>query len=303
MFSFQKGIMSLYALSLLTKRKFLINMNNPCDFDEIFLPNQVNWHPSQQTSSNGTRNFIECHNMAACAKKFNSLNASSLKTDILSLSVNHDWLSYFSNNKNMQAQVLSSGFNSSEKFKLVYVFKDWYNKLFKLSPTFEKKYELILQNASLASKTQIYCAQIRIGGKRPNVNYDKPINDLNSTKLFWSFIREKFIRNNTNWRLYVTSDMDSVELEAIKEFGRDKVILISGVNSHIDREDALGKDCSRIEKPILDFHFMQNCNMAVVSMSGFGILGIWNRKEPIKDAYMFYRNKFKPLTYETLPIG
>ena len=81
-------------------------------------------------------------------------------------------------------------------------------------------------------------------------------------------------------------------MEAIKEFGSDKVIRIKGVNSHIDQEKNLGNDCYRIEKPIMDFHFLKNCDKAAISKSGFGMLGLWNRKEPYKDVFSLGSSKW-----------
>ena len=116
------------------------------------------------------------------------------------------------------------------------------------------------------------------------------INEFGSQKYFWKFIRDKFLTDLTlksDWRVFVTSDMEAVELEAIEEFGQERVIRIPGINSHIDRETSLGNDCSRVEKPIMDFHFLQNCNKAIISQSGFGRLGLWNRGDPLRDIFVF----------------
>ncbi len=78
----------------------------------------------------------------------------------------------------------------------------------------------------------------------------------------------------------------------MKEFGDEKVIRIDGVNSHVDKEE-INHDCTRIEKPILDFHFLQNCEKAVISeKSGFGQLGLWNRINPYEGVYVFRNNRF-----------
>ena len=145
-------------------------------------------------------------------------------------------------------------------------------------------------------KTRLYCAQIRIGGTRPNVKYDEKFNDYGSQKIFWKFIRNEFINKkeeeDDDWRLFVTSDMESIELEAVKEFGAERVIRIDGVNSHVDKEEE-NRDCKRIEKPILDFHFLQNCDKAVISQqSGFGQLGLWNRVSPYEGVYVFRNKRF-----------
>jgi hypothetical protein len=84
--------------------------------------------------------------------------------------------------------------------------------------------------------------------------------------------------------------MESIELEAIKEFGKDIVIRIE---AHVDRESNLSNDCTRIKKPILDFHFLQNCEKVIISKeSGFGQLGLWNREEPYEGVFYFKNGHF-----------
>ena len=43
------------------------------------------------------------------------------------------------------------------------------------------------------------------------------------------------------------------------------------------------KTIYEIEKTFLDFHMLQNCDMAIISESGFGKLGVWNRLDPNKN--------------------
>jgi hypothetical protein len=145
----------------------------------------------------------------------------------------------------------------------------------------------LIKQQACVYEPKIYCAQIRIGGKRPGVEYDAQFNHRNVTKLLWQLIRNNFIKkdNLENWKLFITSDLEEVETEAINEFGIDKVIRIGGINSHIGREEQLSNDCTRIEKPILDFNFFQNRDKAVISKSGFGKLGAMNRVEQKKDLH------------------
>jgi hypothetical protein len=309
--------MSLYALSLLTKRQLVIDIDNPCNFDQVYVPNTVNWHPKQINKIKKVQSVhFDCMNLPTCLKRFNILDRSGdiMRNDLITINYNYDWLDYLASSSNLKKMLQSQGY---KQFKLVYLFRQWYDELFKFSPLFQQKYDSFLNEISprMTSQTQIYCAQIRMGGNLKNATKDKVINDLSSTKLFWSFLRKNFIQrnNNSDWRLFITSDLESVENEALSEFGQDRVIRFKGVNSHIDkdrtslslsqRQGQNDNDCSRIEKPMLDFHFLRNCHKAVVSTSGFGILGMWSRVEPVRDAYVFYRGLFKPLTHNTLPFG
>jgi hypothetical protein len=299
-----KGIMSVYTLSLLTNRSFLIDMRTPCNFTRLFMPNTIDWRVKEENIINiNKRLYKDCLNnfKAECLTEndFDALTNTSSSKPIFVIKTNQDWLSHFSTMPHFQAQILKLGFNSSEELKLHLVFHQFYQRLFKLTPSLEEKYLRVKGDAHLTENTQIYCAQIRIGGARwPHVKYDLKINTLGKTQtLFWSFMRENFITHtkNNDWRVFVTSDVESVEQEAIKEFGNDRVIRIPGLNTHVDRETNLGNDCTRIEKPILDFHFLQMCNKAVISGSGFGRLGIWNRAEPLKDVFVFNGENFVTL--------
>jgi len=280
--------MVAYALSLLTDRQLIIALKNPCNFDKIFLPNKVNWLPSQFDLTEKTSTILDCRGSrrSNCIEGFS--NAKNFETDVLYLSAtDQGLLRILAEQKDFQSKILSLGLvNNIQDFKLKNLFHKWYNDLFRLEPLLEEKYDLIKKQANLNKKTKIYCAQIRIGGRRPNVEKDLQFNDRNITKTFWKFIRDKFIKDTKNWRLFVTSDMDEVEMEAIEEFGEDKVIRILGTNSHVGREKNLGNNCSRVEKPILDFHFLQNCDKAAISQSSFGRLGTYNRKQPDKDVYI-----------------
>ena len=293
-----KGIMSVYALSLLTNRHFIIDIRTPCNFSKLFMPNKIDWLSNHHANSLfyskskfNKRIYTDCLNNfePICLTKFNYLLDNDQQR-IFSIKANQEWLTYFSKSSLFRSQILQLGFNSTNLFRLHLVFRQFYQRLFKLTPPMTEKYARIKRDARITPQTQIFCAQIRIGGARPHVKYDNKINVLGRTqRAFWKFIRENFISKalTNDWRLFVTSDIESIELEAINEFGRDRIIRIEGISTHVDREANLGNDCTRVEKPILDFHFLQNCHKAVISKSGFGRLGLINRHEPMRDVYVF----------------
>ena len=292
--------MSSYALSLLTNRQLIIDITAPCDFQELLAPNEVNWSKKHYKLNGLKRKSIYCIDSTKCTDSFNEANTTDfeLDNDIITIQLNNDWLEYFSGAKNFQSGITKLGYQP-DKFKLVYVMHKWYSKLFKLTPHLQDQFELFLKNSNVNPQTFIVCAQIRIGGARPNVPHDSPRNHLNSTKLFWSFIRENYIANfreDDDWKFFITTDIEVVEKEAIEEFGSKRVIHIPGVFSHVDMEPR-ATACSRVEKPILDFHFLQNCDKAAVSWSGFGKLGAWNRVDPIKDLNFFLEGKWHEGSY------
>ena len=271
-----KGIISVFALSLLTNRQFIINITNPCNFSQLFVPNEVNWDPSPIVlQGNATTTRITCMTAAniECIELF-TLKKSKLldESGVLIIRTNRDFIHFPYENKDLREKILNLGF-SPNNFTSEYLFHEWYNKLFKLEPNLLEKYTSF-KKSQTNSVVLLFCAQIRIGGSRPHVSYDSKFNHRNVTIEFWRFIKEKFVRNatlhNQNWKLFVTSDLEDVEMEAVDEFGSGRVIRLPGLNTHVDREKNLGNNCSRVEKPILDFHFLQNCDKAVVSRGGWG---------------------------------
>ena len=213
---------------------------------------------------------------------------------------NLDWIYAFSFNKYLNQSIHEFGYKP-ENFRLYYFFRKFYNDLFKLTPRLQNIYNKFLSEAKPDNETKLICAQIRIGGARPNVAFDQQFMPRNSSKLFWNFIREKFLNANLKqkFKLFITTDTQAVEEESIVEFDAKNVVRIEGPFIHIDREEVGNiSDCSKIEKVILDFHAIQACDVAIISQSGYGRLGISNRVDPTKELYRF-EGKMEKVKSET----
>ena len=104
-------------------------------------------------------------------------------------------------------------------------------------------------------------------------------------------IRSKFIINETgnNYKVFLTTDNPTVYDDFLKHFGHNKLIHNNGPFNHIDfiKFSKDSNDCSPIEKSVLDFHCLAECDAAVISRSQFGRMAIWRRKDPIKDVYAY----------------
>jgi hypothetical protein len=89
-----------------------------------------------------------------------------------------------------------------EKFTMVYLFRKWYKKLFKLNSRLEIKYKSFLAKIN---STELICAQVRIGGKRPLVNSDLQFTSINNTRIYWNYIKMNFINKTKNdYKLFLT---------------------------------------------------------------------------------------------------
>ena len=285
-----KGIMSAYMWSLFTKRKFLIDIQHPCDLTNMLEVNELDWNSSIRCLDELEIVYL---NKVSNSQFHQLLQYNDIKTykphaDVIVIRNNLDWIKSFSYNKNLYNDIMQLGY-TPERFKLAYLFRELYSKLFKLTPRLMKKYNEFQQRAKPNNQTKLICAQVRIGGKRPNVEFDKQFTDRNNSNLYWEFIKNNFLKNlSSDYRIFVTTDTESVEKEAVIEFGNYTIVGNSGPFTHMDREQIISKsNCERVERAILDFHSLQLCDMAVISKSGFGMLGILNREDPVKDLYRF----------------
>jgi hypothetical protein len=294
-----KGIYSAYAWSLLSKRKFYININKPCPLTNMLEPNNIDWNTS----------FSELYNNNPTKEFFNKIDNNIFKesiinfkldeferntTDIIIIRNNLDWLESMSKNRHIQERLRQLGFNTNE-FKMQFLFQKWFNKLFKLNSNLEIKYKYYLNLIKPNNNIKLICAQIRTDFLRRG-----------AASLFWNYIRNNFIKKDEKkYNIFLTTDLSQIEIEGKEEFG-EKLFLINGTIVHIDqtvrkssiwdylffRKPKFNLKCpNEIEKTFLDFYMLQNCDMAIISESGFGKLGVWNRLNPNENLVMINKKQ------------
>jgi hypothetical protein len=162
-----------------------------------------------------------------------------------------------------------------------------YESLFELSPKLQAKYNEFMRYAKPSRDSYLICAQVRLGD---DVLVDsKSIKQNHSSRIF-EFIKRNFTQYLGRSKIFVTTDSASVEQEARSFFGERDVAITAGDIAHVDLDKKLDAECERYEKTFLDFHILKDCDMGVVSMSGFGRLGVY-RSENVKNIYVYHHRK------------
>jgi hypothetical protein len=300
-----KGITSAYLWGILTNRTFLIRIDRPCEFDRLYQPNKVDWN-GRRDEKFGYFEKIEITGDDWFKDRFSRANFTLMqqKRKLIIFKSNRNLAESIAKNKNpnIYNKVKMLGFEP-EKFDLPYTFRYIYNHLFKLTPHLEKKYQEFLAKAKPTNDSVLICAQVRIGGYKHF--YYRNYFDLNSQKVenskrYWNIIKEKLLPNinHNNFKIFITTDNQLVHDDALKEFGSDKIVYHPGPFNHVDYIENTKDDCTNSEKAILDFHSLQNCDMAVISRSQFGRIGLWNRKNPLKEVYAYNTDKEKFFKWE-----
>ena len=154
-----KGIMSAYAISLLTDRYLLIYHVKPCLLNHFFEPSiyfinkTINYDQASKKWYLNNEDF---------RKSLSYLNAFNLTSKYITIRNNLEWIEPLSKNEIYKEKIKELGY-TEKNFKIQFLFKNWYSEIFKLNKRLNEKYLKFLKKAKPRNKTKLICAQVRIG--------------------------------------------------------------------------------------------------------------------------------------------
>lgn len=265
------GIITTYAISLLTDRQLLIKIDKPCKIENYLYPNEINWVYNSTAIKHLTKYELNIDYNKNILLNINVLDFKK-DFDLIIVRTGANFVRYLALNSKYHQKIQQLGY-TIDNFNLETQFYNWYKKLFKFNNNLEIKYRNLL---NITSNKKLICAQVRLGGGR-----DRTFVPKNSPRLYWDLIKNKFLFNLTDYKLFITTDSKEVIDEANKEFDSNKVIAFKQSSYHIDFvlfPFKTARQCNQMSDLFLDFYFLGQCHMGVVSHSGFGLLGILNRK-------------------------
>ncbi|CAF0995158.1 unnamed protein product, partial [Brachionus calyciflorus] len=281
-----KGVMSTYAISLLTDRQFKIKMTKNCDLKKILEPNEINWDYEQVPTKNITVkelnlgwNFGLYNLFKDDISLFTNLNT----TNLIKVKAGMNYANRLRENSNLKEKIEKLGYEQS-KFHSAYQFHKWYKQMFKLNKQTQKKYDEFLKKLKPNSHSKLICCQIRKGDP-----HEREYKEKYQERSFWNFINQTFLNSSnssSNYRIFVTSDLEYVKLDAKNYFKNNEVFYSENSSVHLDK-DLSKNECHKMESVLFDFHVMQNCDIGLVSHSGYGILALYNRPDPFKNFYVY----------------
>ena len=145
--------MSAYAWSLLTDRYLLIYHTKPCELTHFFEPNEHDWTLElNQFDRNKADKLwkIDNEKFRLELETFTNFNSTA---PYISIKNNLDWLEPLSKNKFLEKKILSLGFKPN-KFRMQFLFREWYQKLFKFNSRLLAKYNSFLDTLRLKKKNE-----------------------------------------------------------------------------------------------------------------------------------------------------
>lgn len=290
-----RGILSAYVLALLSDRHFMIDMNYPCPISNVLEPNFVNWTYISFGSSNRTRltiNTMRSYETAyrdQIARTISSENFTQVWSsyDDIYLSTNSDYMRPALNNVYMTNKTRELfGSLSISQITMQNMFPLFYELLFKPANAVQKRVDLVL---SSSLHRQLICFHIRIG-KNPTNPYDHAFTKrVNTTEAMIDFTDKNFIPKNASL-VFVTSDSGQAISDVLRHYSNSSMTVVGPI-LHIDRFDRRSSTvCEGFLKVLADFYVLGECQISLVSKSGFSNWATRRRSAPNEHLYIYNEN-------------
>jgi len=183
------------------------------------------------------------------------------------------------------------------------VLRPWFKRLYRFSPNLQLQFDRLLKIAKPSPDSKLFCAQVRIGGKP--VDGNNKYDDFEFMKVdraaeYWKFIEGNFIKNSTNYKIFLTTDNIEVIKMGREHFGSDRLVTSTNNAFHFDYQ-LLDKKCEEATGLFVDFSMLSECEMGVVSHSGYGMVPILKKVPETWKNFFVYSSKY--LLYEAVKTG
>ena len=292
-----RGLASVYILALLTQRRFMIDMDNPCPLSRFLRPNIVDWtYREPKDSSNRKRTRLVISSMTADRENHTNFMHNLGSKDFVS-----EWKSYddvwITTNGYLIKRVLRNPLvNSSWLISHLppnmtidsKLFPLLFEHLFKPTEILTHAVERILH---LPYK-RLICVHIRVG-RNPSNPLDKvmPFRE-NITRTMIAFLNKRLPRLNADGsQIFIASDSD-MAIDEVRHRFRNFVVTVPGSIMHIDARDFKGKlhlterqKCAGFLKALTEFLVLGECDVSILSRSGFSA---WASRRKMKSDGTIY---------------
>jgi hypothetical protein len=295
-----RGILSVYILSLLTNRHFMIDMNYPCEISKVLIPNFVNWTYIKPKNLNN-RTHLTINTMASWQKSYRQEISDTIKTknfpeiwssyDDIYISTNSDYMilglrnNYLINKtRNLLGRIPISQGIMQTLFSLLF------ELLFKPSVSVHNRVDTIL---SVSYHRLLICLHIRIG-KNPTNPYDHAFTARGDTTKAMLNFTDNYLINKSSAIVFVTSDSGQAVSDVLHHYPNSSMTIVGPI-LHIDRFDRRSSTvCDGFIKVISDFYMLGECQISLLSNSGFSSWANRRREKPNEGLYI-YNEKSKEM--------
>ena len=294
-----RGVMSVYILALLTRRRFMIDMNIPCPLSHFLQPNIVNWTFSEPKSTSDRKRT----RLVISTTLFDEAENKRFDTLITSKNFISEWESYddvwMTTNTHLTRRALRNPLaNSSWLIGRLppimtvdrNIFPLLFELLFKPTKTLIQSVEKVLH----LPYEQLVCVHIRMGQNPSNPRDSVFPFRQNITRTMIKFLDTKLGSVSAkSTRIFVASDSNAAINEVEKKFP-GSVVTVPGPIMHIDREysakfrsSVKSSACEGFLKVLTEFLLLGECDVSILSRSGFSAWASRRRVKPDETVYLY----------------
>ena len=303
-----RGMTSVYILALLTRRRFLIDMDHPCSISHVLQPNIVDWRFPKRTESQWQNRTKLVINAMPLWPKFIRQNMTRIiqSEDFVSL-----WSSYD------DIYMSTNGFYVTDALRNPYLNVSWLLGSLPLKQATQESlfpllFEILFRPKLLVSHAverilrrnyqRLTCLHIRMGRNPSNPRDVRFPRRINLTEIMLDFlVKNPFLITPNETILFIASDSE----QAIKDVARhypDSSITVPGPIIHIDNQDSQNMSmrqtlCDGLVKVIVEFYILGECHYSLLSRSGFSLWANRRRFKPTEHLYV-YNDKLQRIKKE-----
>jgi hypothetical protein len=259
-----KGIVFVYIMSVLTHRKFAINMTSPCELGRVLRPNLLDWRtPDMSKFTEKTYKIYDYfENNNAYSIDYERFDLDPIKmfdVDVAAVRANQDWTRIF-----RKLSVTSDRFPQLYQYHSSEILKIVYNGLFRPSTELQDQVDTFFANEVNGSK--LACLHARIGEEK-HQRYTE--NQMMTPILFL-----KQYDSRDNYKILVATDSDKIKMISKHLFRH--FVDTDGPIMHIDyinssSAENLNRNEAGFMRTMLDHMILQRCDKLILTASGFGV--------------------------------
>ena len=269
----ERGIISTFLLALLTNRTFVIDIDKPCELEQFLVPNLYNWTRCksfiQSLPGNETKTIKMLNNRMGYPKLFNTSHSSEITA------ANSPKVLYFRvNSAPLQRIFSATNIKTTVPWLKDFTIRELVVILFNILFVPGDRLTAALDSFQRMKQNHLLqCAHFRYGYS-DDFPQDQII-ERQRGRFNTSAVSSFFIRNaqDRHMESSVFIATDSSDIHRQMESRHKNYIRLNATISHIDFSDS----CEGQYSAILDQFALTQCDVLVLSSSGFGSLAAYLR--------------------------
>ena len=287
----QKGIVSVYLLSLATGRKFGVMMTKPCNVTQFYTPRDVNWIiPKSEVKG---KSFVALRDIDNRERLFSRLKTMDFNKeypqDVVYIRTNsaHYW---FGLRFSKLYATLLPGWVRWNTLPVVFA-KAW-TSLMRPSQSIQHRLDDYLNSVGFPNRTHPFvCSHVRIG-KSENIRNDFSVmTNVSDLPELWGFL-DGYVKNGS--LVFLATDNYRVRDMTRHRFGSN-VSDTGGTIIHVERQARAKFSCPGFGVAILDQLILTHCDVLITSASGFSQVASYLRGSS-KNLFTFQGGKIRKIS-------